>query len=74
MTSNPKKLIQTLEGIDDLNLIMDELTKNVPNKQKLKQFTNKYGINCNKDPKILINDIICFLDHQKFEKISDPEL
>jgi hypothetical protein len=74
MTNIIKKLIHSNEGIDDLNIIMSELTKNVPNKQKLKQLTKKYGINCSDDPKILINDIICFLDHQKFEKISDSEL
>lgn len=74
MTKIIKKPIQSNEGIDDLNILMTELTKNTPNKQKLKQLTSKYGINCSNDPKILINDIICFLDHQKFEKISDSEL
>jgi hypothetical protein len=68
-----KKPIQSNEGIDDLNIIMNELAKNTPNKQKIRELTHKYGIHCSNDPKILISDIICFLDHQKFDKLTDTE-
>jgi hypothetical protein len=75
MIKTKPKGIQSNEGIDDLNIIMTELSKNVPNQQKIKELTRKYGIEYNsKDPKILMNDLICFLNHQKFEKLTGSEL
>lgn len=75
MTKAKTKVIQSNEGIDDLLIIMSELSKSVPNQQKIKDLTRKYGIECrSKDPKILMNDIICFLNHQKFEKLTGSEL
>lgn len=66
--------MQTKEGLQDLNLIIEELTKIHPNPIKLKEFTKKYGIDNYKDPTQLMEDIILFLDQQKIHKIHSREI
>lgn len=60
--------ITSNEGIDDLEFLTHELAKNVPNRQKIKELTEKYGIVCSHGPNLLISDLICFLDNQKIDK------
>lgn len=66
--------LQSKEGLHDLNLIIEELGKIHPNPSKLKEFKQKYGIKNSKNSMQLMEDIILFLDRQKFHKISDREL
>lgn len=66
--------LKTKEGLRDLNTIIDELTKNNPNPIKLKEFTQKYGIEASKDPMQLMEEIILFLDQQKTPKIHPHNL
>ncbi len=76
LARDTKYVLQSQEGLEDLNLIIIELNKEKPDASKLKQFALKYGFkkSLHKNEDIFIQDIILTLNLSVNQNIEPKTL